>query len=534
MKNLKKLFALALALVMVFGLVACGGAETPTEPENDNVQNVTEAKNDEPQTSAEPIVLEWYYRGNGIQKDTELVETEFNKLLKTFPGMENVTVNFNCYTGADYPNAVALAQSAGQQIDILNTVGLDFVDQVKMGTYTSLNDLLAANEALKNELPDWLWDLGTVDGNIYMVPHYQRAANMMYMVIPTQYLAHGDEAAIRALCANPNRTMEETAKVLEDFVTAVQAAEGPTKYMYPLGTSFTQTNGMRPRLDNVSGDFVVYENSDQIEYLFTNEDVVKSYEISAEWYDKGLIRPDTLTGDESEMTYANMLNPASYCFSFQNGAGSEEVISANLSKQYGFDVVAIPIWNNYFIGNNWGAGGDGITAKCEHPAEALRLIELMNTEEGTELYNMIVYGLEGTHWERVDEDHIKTLGYDGTQGGVDCNYGAMKWIMGNTFRAYLNQGCVDGENELAIEINTSNDNTKSEIMGFRVDTTALQTQLEQINAVTAEYKATLSHGAMGAAGWEATYNEFLQKLEVAGLNDVLTELQAQIDAYLGK
>lgn len=532
MKNVKKLFAMILAVLMVVSLAACG-SEKPAETTAAAVQG-TDGQTETTGKSSEPIVLEWYYRGNGIQKDTELVETEFNKLLQTYPGMENVTVNFNCYTGADYPNAVALAQSAGQQIDILNTVGLDFVDQVKLGTYTSLNDLLAENEALYNELPEWLWDLGSVDGEIYMVPHYQRAANMEYLVIPTQYLAYGDEEAIRALCANPDRTVEEVAEVLEAFVTAVQAAEGPTKYMYPLGTSYTQMHGFRHRLDNVTGDFVVFENSDQIEYLFTSDDAVKAYEISAEWYDKGLIHPDMLTVEETEMIYANMLNPVSYCFSLQNGAGSEELISANLSSQYGFDVVAIPIWNNYFIGNSWAAGGDGITAKCEHPTEALRLIELMNTEEGIPLYNMIVYGIEGTHYEKIDDTHIRTLEYDGSQGGVDCSYGAMKWIMGNTFHAYLNQGCVDGENEIAMAINEAEDNIISKISGFRVDTSALQTQLEQVSAVAAEYKDTLTKGVMGSSGWEAIYNEFVQKLEVAGVNDVLTELQSQINAFEGK
>ena len=535
MKNVKRLFAMILAVLMVVSLAACA-SQTPTDPTT--APDATKGANDAtqaPAVSSEPIVLEWYYRGNGIQKDTELVETEFNKLLQTYPGMENVTVNFNCYTGADYPNAVALAQSADQQIDILNTVGLDFVDQVKLGTYAPLDDLLADNQALYNELPEWLWDLGTVDGSIYMVPHYQRATNMEYMVIPTEYLTkYGDEAAIRAMCSNPDRTVEEVAKVLEDFTTAVQAGEGPTKYMYSLGTSYTQMHGMRHRLDNVSGNFVVFENTDQVEYLYTSEDAVKAYEISGEWYDKGLIHPDGLTFEENEMIYGNMMNPVSYCFSFQNGAGSEELVSANLSRQYGFDVVAIPIWNNYFIGNNWAAGGDGITAKCEHPVQALRLLELMNTEEGIPLYNMIVYGLEGTHYERIDDTHIKTLEYDGSQGGVDCSYGAMKWIMGNTFHAYLNQGCVDGENEIAMEINTSDSNSKSKIMGFRVDTSALQTQLEQIDAVGNEYFDTLSHGVMGAAGWEAVYNEFVQKLETAGLNDVLTGLQSQINAFEGK
>ena len=160
----------------------------------------------------------------------------------------------------------------------------------------------------------------------------------------------------------------------------------------------------------------------------------------------------------------------------------------------------------------------------------------MNTEEGTELYNMIVYGLEGTHWEWVDKanNEIKTLEYDGTQGGVDASYAAMKWIMGNTFHAYLNQGCAEGENEIAVEINTSEDNQKSAIMGLRISTDNIQTQLAQIKAVTTEYGPTLQHGVMGTDGWKAVYDEYLAKLEAAGLQDVLKELQSQVDAYLAK
>ena len=246
MKLAKRLTALLLALVLVLSFAAC--SKTTTEqPAQDTANTDTPADTQQETTdtpaeeTAEPIVLEWYYRGNGIQKDTELVETEFNKLLQTYPGMENVTVHLNCYTGADYPNAVSLAQSAGTQIDILNTVGLDFVDQVRLGTYAPLNDLLADNQALYNELPEWLWDLGSVNGEVYMVPHYQRASNQEYFVVPVEYLEkYGDEEAMRAVFSNPDRTVEEVAAVLEDFVTNVQAGEGPTKYMYPFGQSYTQ------------------------------------------------------------------------------------------------------------------------------------------------------------------------------------------------------------------------------------------------------------------------------------------------------
>ena len=536
MRNVKRWLALGLSLMMVLGVTACGkegSAVNNSETQQSVAASNTEASS-EVEEVKEPITLEWWYRGNGIQKDTELVEAEFNKLLQTFPGMENVSVNLNCYTGADYGNAVALAQSADQQIDILNSVYLNFVDQVKMGSYISLNDLLEENEALYNELPEWLWELGAVDGEIYMVPHYQRAANQEYMVIPKEYLEkYGDEDAIRALCADTDRTVEEVAAVLEAFTTAVQAGEGKTKYMMSLGQMYTHAHGFLDRYDNISNDIVLYEDADKVEYLWTSEDALKAYEISAEWYDKGLIHPDRLTVEESELTYKNMMNPVSYCFSIQNGAGSEELVSKQLSDSYGFEVVAIPIWDNYFIANAWGAGGDGITPDCENPVEALRLLELMNTEEGTELYNMVVYGLEDTHWEWVDKanNKIKTLEYDGTQGGVDASYAGIKWIMGNTFRAYLNQGCVEGENEISLDINENPDNATSSIMGFRVDISGVQTQIEQIKAVTTEYKETIRHGVLGSAKWEDTYKEYLGKLETAGLNDVIKEIQTQVDAF---
>lgn len=272
----------------------------------------------------------------------------------------------------------------------------------------------------------------------------------------------------------------------------------------------------------------------KVEYLFNSTDAKKAYEISAQWYDDGLIHPDYLTIKDSETNFTgkNMLNPVSYCFTMANGAGSEEIVSAQLSTTYGFDVVAIPIWNNYYIQNAWGAGGDGITAKCKNPKEAMRLLELMNTEEGAALYNMVVYGLEGVHYEKIDETHIKTLEYDGSQGGADTSYAAMKWIMGNTFHAYLNQGCADGENEIALEINESKDNAVSPLMGFRVDIKPVENEISQMTAVMKEFNATVSGGVMGTAGWQAKYDEFVNKLEAAGMSKVLAEIQRQVDAFL--
>ena len=536
---MKKLIALLLALVMVLGLAACTAKETTQAPATETEKVETPEENPAPveETPAEkePVTLEWYYRGNGIQQDTEKVQAAFNELLKTFPGMEHVTVHFDCYDSANYAQSVLLAQSAGQQIDILNTVGLNFANEVENGTFLALDDMLAQNETLKNELPDWLWELGTIDGTTYIVPNYQRAANMNYFIAPKEYIdKYSDINEIKALFNDGEWTVEEVAEVLEKYVTAVQAGEGETKYALPLGHCFTDANMLMARQDGIAGSYYVkFEGSDKVEHRDLSEEAIKAYEISADWYEKGLIHPDVITIAYNDFYGANMLNDIAIVYQFMNGAGPEEVVAAQKSAQFGFDCYAVALYPNYYIKNSWGAGGNGITAKCEHPEEALRLIELMTTEEGAELYNLVVYGLEGTHYEKIDDTHIKTLEYDGSQGGASTTYAGIKWIIGNTFHAYLNQGCVEGENEIAMDINTDPANATSDLMGFVAKSADVATYLEQVNSVTSEYESVLRTGA-GGSDWESYYNEFIEKLDAAGHQEIVDNLQGQVDAYLAK
>lgn len=537
----KRWLACGLTAALLAGLTACGseGKESvpsgQTKEETKQQESREEGKEEAPaQVSSEPVTLEWWYRGNGIQKDTELVEEAFNELLKTYPGMENVTVNFNCYTGADYKNAVVLAQSADQQIDILNTVSIDFAEEVEKGTFLALDDYLAQNETLKNELPEWLWELGSIDGTTYIVPNYQRAANMMYFVTPKEYMdQYGDIDAMRTAFQKEDRDIEEIAVILEEYCKAVQAGEGSAKYMPALGTSYCTQYGFADRYDTLNGQFIKRVGSDTVEHMLMTDKAQRAYEISAEWYQKGYIHPDILTISSKDFEGANMLNEVSYIYTVNNQAGDEAAVSQYYSDTYGFEVYAIPMFTGYYITNIWAAGGNGITAKCKNPDKALRLIELMTTEEGTELYNLVVYGLEGTHYEKLDDTHIKTLEYDGTQGGVDASYAGIKWILGNTFHAYLNQGCKDGDNELALSINENPDNQISDLMGFVAKVSNVATQIEQTTAVTKEYSSALQSGAMGD-GWKEFYEEYVNKMNNAGLQDILTELQGQVDDYLAK
>ena len=81
-------------------------------------------------------------------------------------------------------------------------------------------------------------------------------------------------------------------------------------------------------------------------------------------------------------------------------------------------------------------------------------------------------------------------------------------------------------------MNESEDTVASSIIGFTVSSTNVATEIEQLNAVVTEYKETLESGTLGEAGWDAYYEEFMEKAETAGLSKIKEEYQSQLDAWL--
>ena len=542
MNVVKRLLVLGISTTMILGaLTGCGETEKNNEvvqgSASENQSSVgQETKQEEKQK--EPVTLEWYYRGNGQQADTEEVEARINELLKDYPGLEHVSINLNCYPSSDYATQVSLAQTSGLQIDILNSVSLDFNRNVRDGSWMPLNDLIS--DELRAELPEWLWELGSVNGNTYFVPNYQNAFNAAYIFFPKEYMdKYGDYDEMYATLTNWDLNITERVKCLEEYVYAVRKGEETDeKYAMRLDVNDTGSLGyyfITP-YDHLNSRFIVKNNGEhKVEYLFTSDEMKELYSIYADWFDKGIISPDGLNTDYTSIAYANMLNDRSTVFTPKEQVGSPEYVSGIYGKAWGMDLVAIPIQEYDYVGNSWGAGGNGVSATCENPEEAIKFIEALTTgtEIGKEIYNTVVFGIEGKHYEKDanDPNRITTLEYEGSQGGGDTSYAAMKWIMGNSFYAYKNQAVIDGQFENIKKYNEAPETQSSDHNGFVIDTSKVSVQLDQINVLYEEFVPTLLMGVAGE-GWEELYNEYVKKLEVAGVNEVMAEFQAQLDAWL--
>jgi len=76
-----------------------------------------------------------------------------------------------------------------------------------------------------------------------------------------------------------------------------------------------------------------------------------------------------------------------------------------------------------------------------------------------------------------------------------------------------------------------NDGVSSAIGSFKMDTSAWGEALAEMTAIKDEY---YNDFATGARPIDDVYDEFMAKMNAAGLQEMIADAQAQLDDYLGK
>ena len=138
-----------------------------------------------------------------------------------------------------------------------------------------------------------------------------------------------------------------------------------------------------------------------------------------------------------------------------------------------------------------------------------------------ELLNLFLFGLEGQDYEWVDKENdlIKQ-----TSG-----YMMPSWCIGNTLNGYITDENMIGKNEEIREMNANA--AGSVLLGFSYDAEPMATELAQCSAVISEYIDSLVRGAVDV---DTVLPEFLEKLDAAGANEVIADMQRQINEWAGK
>ena len=105
------------------------------------------------------------------------------------------------------------------------------------------------------------------------------------------------------------------------------------------------------------------------------------------------------------------------------------------------------------------------------------------------------------------------------------NISSAAWSMGNQFNSWLVPGQADDLYVISEERNRAA--SVSHLAGFTMDTTPIETEMAQLRTVVAEY----GNGFLWAEDYDQWKADFRKKLETAGINTVIEEVQRQIDEW---
>ena len=163
-----------------------------------------------------------------------------------------------------------------------------------------------------------------------------------------------------------------------------------------------------------------------------------------------------------------------------------------------------------------------VPSTAVNPEKAIEVIDLLYTD--TNVINMLYYGIEGEHYQIIDETNGKVDYLDG-QDMMTCKY-VNKLRIGNELIAYLEASQPDN---LSDEVKQFNEEAnKSKALGFSYDSSGVANQLAALDTVCAKYRRGLECGSLNP---ETELPKFIEELKKAGIDDVIAVKQEQLNTW---
>lgn len=491
MSRKRKSFSLVLTTLLALTLVvsACGGGKT---------NNVTDGAANGGKTSEKTTELIWYTIGVP-QKDLSRVTAEINKYTKE---KINTTVDIKMIDFGDYSQKMQVMAASGDPMDIVFTSSwaFDYVQNARKGAFMQIDDLLEKQgKGIKETLDPAFLEGSKVDGHNYGVPANKE--------LPAQEVWRFNDELVKK--HNLDISSVKSLESLEPLLKTIKENEPG---IVPLAI----TKDFTPLLpfDYVIEKLPMVVNLDTKDYKVVNiletPELKSALDTMHKYYKAGYISPEAATTTSAEDLYKSGKW-------FTDRAATQPLAENSWSASYGYPVTSTPAGDAVTF--NWSVMGSmqAISANSDHPEKAMEFLNLLNTDPV--LRNMVDSGIEGVHYEKVSENVMKNL-------PESKNYDMPTFSLGNMLITYLNENDPENKWELFKEFNASAKNAP--LLGFNFDATKVSKEIAAIQNVRAEYWPSLMTGTVDPATYLSRANE---KFKAAGLDAVMAEVQAQLDAW---
>lgn len=490
--KVKRILSGGCAAVMAAGLLSGCGKETET---NSNGEEIVE--------------LTWYQVGDN-QKDDEMVLEEVNKYTEEKIG---VRLNIVKVGWGDYNQKMQVVINTGDEWDMCFTCSWtnDYLQNAQKGAFLALDDLLQEEgKEMYDQIDPRFWEAAKVGGEIYGVPSEKEIGSMPMWVFTKEYV---DKYNI------PYEDIH-SLEDLEPWLALIKEKEPDVVPMY-LTKDYSAPTYMDKIQDPVGIEYG--DDSLTVKNVFDTEKMQSTLDTMRKYYEAGYINKDAATASDDKSVKRFVTKG--------DGQPYAELIWA---KDLGYDVVASSIMDTQVTNASARGALTAINKNSEHPEKAMEFINLVNTDQY--LRNLLNYGIEGVHWEKVDVPQEELDAAEGKPYIYDCkvkldpekskDYSVPYYVQGGLFNTYVLDNEPIDKWATFKEYNDAAEEAPS--FGFDFDLSNVSTQVAGFRNVLDEFGKSLYTGSVDP---EEYLPQLDKKMQATGINDVIDEMQTQIDDW---
>lgn len=537
---MKKLLALILVISVAMSLVACGksdnGKGKTEEPKETTESKGTDQSKDADVSDAAPAIdtsehVVINYMTTGDKPTNGKTEAMLEKLNAILTEKVNAELNIYWIEWTDYMTNynLTLAQNDGT-VDLVGTATdwLDAWPNIKKGAFLPLSEDMLKTYAPKTweSVPQEHWDVCKYEGQIYLMPEDNYA----------QWTNHGfifrNDFAKQAGLTNGIHSWEEMETYFQwvkdnvpDITPWDPCASGGSVHNSASGgwisshTDDVFIEGLEAPIfygDSASNPYKVvsayYEGQEFVEYA----------KLMKKWADAGYWSTDVLNkaGDGGDVFRSGLSSVwQHHTQSFFTNA--TEIKKAVPEAELGFFFFGDETDN--LVRTSITHGAMAISAASKNPERALMVYDLLRNDE--ECYRLFNYGIEGEQYI-IDENGMLTKpdGYDSAAMDIQTNFW---WGRNDNLELKNVKYAWDLYEPLAQEYDKIAINYPYGQIVLNTDN--IKSELSNLSNVVSTYLPRIAFGKMDDP--EAFVAEFREQLKAAGMDTVIAELQAQMDAF---
>lgn len=427
----------------------------------------------------------------------------------------NININLTFISYGNYAQQTNLMLSAGEGIDILPVYLTPLSTFAQNGQVLPLDDLLAE---YGQGIVDWFGmdaiKCGMVGDSLYGLIAARESCN-----------AYGFEMR-KDICDKYNIDYENitTLEQLEEALRIVHENEPNLVCVVPSNGELTRNWNWDPLGDELTPLGVLLDKgaTSEVVNLFESDFYREFVTTMRRWYNDGLIMADGASTTES---VGVMMGAGTAFGGFMNlkpGFDLQE------TRNYGTEIVVSELVSEFSFTARLSAVTWAISSGCKNPEAAMKLLNLLYTD--SEVTNLLIYGLEGTHYVKVDDAALGQSIIDYPEG-VDINSTTYRpsgsWLWPNQYISHVWEGNPADYWQTLRDF--SSDSEKSIAFGFSWDSSNVKNQLTACTNIVAKYHKALMCGSLDP---DEVLPKFNAELKSAGIDDIIADKQAQLDAWL--